>query len=742
MSDEHTFDHDFADPAEFARMYRSHGFQVVPAMSHRESPKSWKRPALAQWLMYQHILTSDDQFKSWYGEGGEHIHRNNMGVITGACSGNLIVVDRDTHKHPEADEWWKERLAEEETVGELETVEQITGGGGVQHFYHAPPGRTVRTCKTNIGVDVRGPGGFAMLPPSMHESGTPYRWKPGHAPSEMKIAVATPRLLDAIDRLTPGDGGATRSAPLERISAVGTTDDFGFTIDGREQKIRDMVWARLADLRRENLIRPNDDVFAAEREDLLASYLRTTKTRIPAVENVSGLEQEGRGPSAFHKCWRRALKKWDTEIAEAAKQAVSEKRGDFFGEDEVSNEGTSAESHTKGLGRHVRRSVNLVHAADIPPEKVVWLWQGHLAEGKMHILAGAPGSGKTTIALRLAAIVSAGASWPDGTYCPAGNVVIWSGEDDIKDTLVPRLIAAGADVNRIHFVGDVRDAGGVRSFDLSQDVLALQQALQAVGGASLMIVDPIVSAVAGDGHKAGDVRRGLQPLVDLAMAERCALFGITHFSKGTSGNDPLERVTGSVSFGALARVVFVAAKEQEGDAPDLETQPRRLFLRCKSNIGPDSGGFEYTLEQKSLDGYEGMFASVASFGVAVEGNTKTILSDAEADPSEGDGGALSDAKDWLFDFLLDGPRAVIEVKKLGAEAGHSLRTIRRAKGSLKVQARKSSLKGGWEWFNPGAMSEFREGGQENLKGATLQVKAPFGNVGHLRAEDDLSGFEF
>jgi RecA-family ATPase len=77
---------------------------------------------------------------------------------------------------------------------------------------------------------------------------------------------------------------------------------------------------------------------------------------------------------------------------------------------------------------------------------------------------------------------------------------------------------------------------------------ALQAAIHKAGGASLMIVDPIVSAVAGDGHKSGDVRRGLQPVVDLAMQERCALFGITHLSKGTSGRDPLERIMGSLSF--------------------------------------------------------------------------------------------------------------------------------------------------------------------------------------------------
>lgn len=742
MPDISSFDPNLATPSEWAVMYRAAGCQIVPAKTKEEATtSSWKRPDLPQWQKYQQVRASVEDFNRWYGEKGAHVQRKNMGLITGACSDGLFVIDLDQHKNPEAQAWLEAVLIKHNNGKSLKTPRQTTGGGGAQLVFRQPPGWTAPTCKTSKGVDIRGQGGFAMFPPSMHESGFSYRWDDGAEPWVIDFAEAPKWLCEEIDLLAQGGSGATGSVPAEQMNTACTTDAFGFTIDGREEKIRNMVWARLVDLRRNTLNRPTDAVFASECKDLLASYLRTTKTRILGVENVTGLEKEGRGPTTFHKCWYRALKKWDTEIAEAAKQVVSEDGGDFC-DDEPSNEGKPADSHTKGLGCHVRRSVNLVHAADIAPEKVVWLWQGHLAEGKMHILAGAPGSGKTTIALRLAAIVSAGASWPDGTYCPAGNVVIWSGEDDIKDTLVPRLIAAGADVTRIHFVGDVKDAGGMRSFDLSQDVPALQQALQATGGASLIIVDPIVSAVAGDGHKAGDVRRGLQPLVDLAMAERCALFGITHFSKGTSGNDPLERVTGSVSFGALARVVFVAAKEQEGDEPNPEVQPRRLFLRCKSNIGPDSGGFEYTLEQKSLDGYEGMFASVALFGEAVVGNTKTILSDAEADSSDGDGGALSEAKDWLFDFLLDGPRAVTDVKKSGAEAGHALRTIRRAKQSLKVLARKSSLKGGWEWFNPGVMSEFPKGGQESSKESTTHDVATFGSFGHLPVKDDTFRLDF
>jgi len=708
------FDPEFAAPSEWAEMYRALGLQVVPAKSYIESPQSWKRPALPNWQQLQNELAPDSTFARWYGQDGEHFRRNNMGLLTGRCSGGAFVVDLDFHSKPDALLWWQRLLAEHNYNGELETVRQTTGGGGAQLLFRAPTGWTPPTIKTALGVDIRGKGGFAMLPPSMHQSGTPYRWDDGCEPWAIEIADAPQWLCEEIDRLAQEQSGGSSLGLIEHTaSAAITSDAFGFTVEGREEKMRNMVWARLVDLARECPIRPDAAKLAEELEDLLAHYLRTTKTRVAGAENVAGLECEGRGPTAFREHWHRALKKWDTDIIKASLTPVHPSNSEGAG-------GVVKSFSAEIAPTSAHPTVRLLRGSEITPEAVTWLWPGYLAQGKMHVLAGAPGGGKTTIALRLAAIVSTGGAWPGGGYCPVGNVVIWSGEDDIKDTLVPRLIAAGADMSRVHFVGDVRDAGGLRSFDPSKDVPALQAAIQSAGGASLLIVDPIVSAIAGDGHKSNDVRRGLQPLVDLAMQARCALFGITHFSKGTSGRDPLERVTGSVSFGAPARVVFVAAKEQQADM-ESDAPPRRMFLRCKSNIGSDSGGFEYNLEQQALEGFADMLASVATFGLTVEGDTRTILTDAETEPGDGDGGALAEAKEWLLDCLLDGPKPHKAILKAATNEGHSKTTLKRAKKALGVVSRKSSLNGGWEWFYPGAMTPTREGDQESRSGSAFRV---------------------
>jgi hypothetical protein len=340
------------------------------------------------------------------------------------------------------------------------------------------------------------------------------------------------------------------------------------------------------------------------------------------------------------------------------------------------------------------QSVALVRGCDVTPEAVNWLWHGWLAAGKMHILGGAPGTGKTTIAMGLAATVTTGARWPDGSKSQAGNVVIWSGEDDPADTLVPRLSLSGADLSRVYFVDGVIEGKGRRAFDPATDMEPLRRKLVEIGDVRLLIVDPIVSAVAGDSHKNSEVRRALQPLADLGASMRCAIVGITHFSKGTGGRDPVERLTGSLAFGALARVVMVAAKHQEEGE---DGRVVRLFLRAKSNIGPDDGGFEYDLQQSELKSYPGIFASSVAWGNAVEGAARELLATADATGDDGEPGTLADAKRFLADLLSDGPMRAGEIFKDADQAGHSKRSIQRAANAIKVDRRKDGMRGGWTW---------------------------------------------
>jgi putative DNA primase/helicase len=364
---------------------------------------------------------------------------------------------------------------------------------------------------------------------------------------------------------------------------------------------------------------------------------------------------------------------------------------------------SNSQSAVKDPASEYKEAVELVCATEVNPEPISWLWEGYLAVGKLHILGGAPGTGKTTISMALAAVVSRAGCWPDGTKSPLGNIVIWSGEDNPADTLVPRLELAGVDRRRIYFVDAVRKYNSTRSFDPARDIEPLKRRIAEIGNVKLLIIDPVVSAIAGDSHKNAEVRRGLQPLADLAASTGCAVLGITHFSKGTAGRDPLERITGSVAFGAVARVVMVAARRQPVSE---EGNDARLFLRAKSNIGPDDGGFEYELKQGDVSAVKRISASYVAWGAAVTGSARDLLeaSDAAGEPRKETEIAL--AKEFLSGVLARGPVDQTEVQALAEKAKYSWATIRRAKKALKIESIKEGGHFGdkalqkWMWRLP------------------------------------------
>lgn len=341
----------------------------------------------------------------------------------------------------------------------------------------------------------------------------------------------------------------------------------------------------------------------------------------------------------------------------------------------------------EGLPARVPLADGLIlrNGSELESKPVTWLWKHWLAAGKLQLLAGAPGQGKTTIAMAMAATVTIGGHWPDGSRCEVGNIIVWSGEDDPADTLLPRLLASGADRRRCYFIEGARRDGEVEPFDPARDLPMLQAAIEQIGNVKLLIVDPVVSAVTGDSHKNTEVRRALQPLVDLGAACGCAILGITHFSKGGQGSDPAQRIIGSVAFAAVARVVLVAAKVKGEDGEDA-----RILARSKSNIGPDDGGFHYHLEQ--AEPIPGIQASYITWGKKVEGSARELLTDPADQNSE-----EQDAASFLRSLLSDGPLPAKEVFKDADGAGYSRDQIKRASSKLGVEKVKNGMNGGWMW---------------------------------------------
>ena len=340
-------------------------------------------------------------------------------------------------------------------------------------------------------------------------------------------------------------------------------------------------------------------------------------------------------------------------------------------------------------------SLQIVNMATIQAQAINWLWSGWLPLGKLTILAGAGGCGKTNLLLALIATITTNGIFPDGSKCTdTGKVLIYSTEDDPNDTLLPRLIANGADLSKIDFIaGRINDKGEREPFDPTKDLPLLNAYAKQNPDIKLLMIDPIISAVGGDSNKATDVRRSLQVVVDFAQEFNCAVVGITHFAKGTSGSSPAERIIGSQAFTALARMVWSAAKrEDENDC---------ILVRAKSNISTLDGGIKYQIEPETV--LENIETTKTAWLGTIEGSARELLSEAESTENS-NGTAVDMAKEFLIDLLSPVENMpASEVQTEAKNAGYSVASIRRAKDSLNIKPFKEGT--AWYWKLPAAFKE-------------------------------------
>lgn len=340
--------------------------------------------------------------------------------------------------------------------------------------------------------------------------------------------------------------------------------------------------------------------------------------------------------------------------------------------------------------------VDAVCLADVEPEPVHWLWPGRFALGKLSLIAGEPGLGKSFLTLDMAARVSRGAGWPCDEIsrsAPAG-VVLLSAEDDIKDTIAPRLIAAGADRSRILAMRAIYQpqlalVPGVEKqvpFSLLEHIPQLEELIRRAAPCCLVIVDPVSAFLGGtDSHNNSEVRGVLAPLAEMASRNRVAVVAVTHLNKGQGS--ALNRVIGSIAFTAAARAAYVVTKDEDDPS-------RRLLLPAKNNLGCDADGFAYRLEGEPTPHVEWEPVPVAmSADEAVSGECHTRGPDPDA---------REEAEQWLLDFLAAGPRPAQEVFDAASADGHTRATIRRAKAVARVRSAKEEFDGRWVWILPGS----------------------------------------
>ncbi|MCX6591767.1 MAG: AAA family ATPase [Acidobacteria bacterium] len=357
--------------------------------------------------------------------------------------------------------------------------------------------------------------------------------------------------------------------------------------------------------------------------------------------------------------------------------------------------------------------------ASIEAKPINWLWPGRIARGKLTVVAGNPGLGKSQWSAWLAAIVSTGGLWPvDRMRCKPGGVIFLSAEDDPADTLRPRLEAVGTDLNRIHIIDGVRigyRADGTleqRGFNLQADLETLGRMLDDLGDVAAVIIDPI-SAYLGDtdSHNNADMRGLLTPLAEMAARFRVAVIAITHLNKA-QGQQALMRVSGSLALVAAARGSFQVSA-------DPDDKDRRLFLPAKNNIGQDQTGLAFRIESATVPSGAG---PISTSRIVWETEAVVMTADDALQSSESRraNSPRESATQFLRDILASGPVPVIEVEAAAEDAGHSASTIRRAADAMGVEKRKTSARGGWTWALPSKMSKSAQDAQP-LHVSTLDI---------------------
>lgn len=335
-----------------------------------------------------------------------------------------------------------------------------------------------------------------------------------------------------------------------------------------------------------------------------------------------------------------------------------------------------------------------IKLSSVDPKPIKWLHPGRIPRGKITIIAGDPDVGKTFLTLDIAARVSTGEDWPDGSKNEQGEVLLLSAEDDLADTIVPRLLSANADLDQIHALPTITkfDPKTKKSLEvvptLTKDFEVLRNEIS-INKPKLLIIDPINAYLPGvDTHRDAELRsKVFAPLKKLAEEFDLAIICVMHLNKGSSQNAK-HRVSGSIAYVASSRATWIVVT-------DNDDNKRKLMIPTKFNIGTKPDGLAY----KIIENKDGEPI------IEWEEDPIEINADEALQPESSHASEREMAKEFLLEILRDGAVPSKTIKAESEEMSISGRTLQRAKSDLKVKAfrkGKDGVQGGgiWYWILP------------------------------------------
>jgi len=666
---------------EAARLWFDAGYMVVP--THTDGTK---RP-YGFWRNYQDIANRPD----W-----EHVQRlieqstsGGIGVITGKASGNVEMIELEGR----AAEQLRDLDTFAESIGINAIWERMRKGcverspsGGIHFFVRisdaAVEGNTPlaeRPSDTDPNLverlaETRGEGGFVVVAPSQPrkaQTGNAYRFlkvddhvlTPDRTPTFTKAEVTE---IERVFRSLDERRHDVETAPVQ-IDGTRPGDDFANKTDWAEI-LEPHGWKRVYESRDNTYWRrpgKSEGISASTKNGWF--YVFTTSTIFEANKS-------------YGKFFTHAKLNFNGDVTAAAKDLRSKGYGE-------QSKPLSVKSKTepKRIGQILATPLS-----QIEPMPTDWLWEGRIALGALNLLAGREGLGKSTVAYWTAAEVTHGRL--EGFYFgkPKG-VIIVATEDSFPKTIVPRLLAAGANLDRVFRVDVAESDGVIREILLPADVDSMP-AVITENDAALVILDPLMSRIASgiDTHKDSDVRQALEPITRICEMTNASLLGVIHHNKMAT-DDPNSAVMGSRAFTAVARAVHTVVADS-----DDEAGVTRIFETTKNNLGRlDLPALTFTIEGVEIPTREGRAAKA---GALVWGG----VSELRARDAMRIGGKPSGKTDacerWLREYLTSqgGVCSKHSIVAAGAGAGYTERTIERASKKLLIHKRRDGSGGIWE----------------------------------------------
>ena len=311
-------------------------------------------------------------------------------------------------------------------------------------------------------------------------------------------------------------------------------------------------------------------------------------------------------------------------------------------------------------------TLKLINMQDVKCESVEWLLYPFIPYGKITIIQGDPGEGKTTLVLQIIARLTKGESIIDEDAKQPINVIYQTAEDGLGDTIKPRLVAADADCSKVLVIDD-KDA------PLTMLDVRLEKAISETG-ARLVVLDPIQGFLGADVdmHRANEIRPVMKHIAELAEKYHCAVVLIGHMNKCGMGKSAY-RGLGSIDFQAAARSVLIVGRIK--DEPEI-----RVVCQIKSSLAPEAKSIAFRLSEN------GGFEWIGEYDI----NADELLS------GTAKGTKQKTAMDFLENLLADGKMPQTKIAQLADERGISNKTLRNAKKALDIKASKSGNQWYWE----------------------------------------------